>query len=171
LGEAPQLLVQTGRENEIIDSPRPISFHPLRVAAIGGYGAAGIAFMVTASSPTATVAFQFGGSYRPFSQVGFDARFGIRPAPALAKLALISPSSAIIVGPFRRAVPASAMRMGTGFASPGRAASIASFRSGHRDNPSSTHGRTVSGKLTILRQMTDYREYGAFLQGIWRCSW
>jgi hypothetical protein len=143
VGEPPQWLVQAGRQNEVIDSPRPISFHPLRVADIGGYGAAGIALLVTASSPTATVTFKFGGSYRPFSQVGFNARFGIRPAPALTKLALISPSSAIIVGSFRRTVPGSAMHTGTGFASPGSATSIASFRSGHRDNPSSTHGRTV----------------------------
>jgi hypothetical protein len=124
VSEAPQLLVQTGRENEVIDSPRPISFDPLRVADIGGYGAAGIALTVTARSPTATVTFPFGGSYRPFSQGGFDARFGIRPAPALTKPALISLSSTIIVGPFRCAVCAGAMRVGTGFASPGRTAII-----------------------------------------------
>lgn len=171
VSEAPQLLVQTGRENQVIDLPRPISFHPLRVADIGGYGVAGIALMVTAISPTATVTFQFGGSYGPFSQVGFDARFGIRRAPTLTKLALISLSSATIVAPFRRAGPASAMHVETGFASPGRAASLASFRSGHRDNPSSAHGRPVSGKLTIIGQVTDYREDGAFLQGIRRCPW
>ena len=165
MSEAPQLLVQTGRENQVIDSPRPISFHPLRVADIGGYGVAGIALMVTAISPTATVTFQFGGSLWAVQPSGFQREVRHQARPDAHQTRAHQPEQR----DHRRPVPGA-----PGPPAPCTWRPALPRPAAPRASPASglviaiillqpTAG-LVSGKLTIIGQVTDYREDGAFLQ-------